>query len=597
MKFTSSLLLTGLIYLAVSTTVYGQEADWRTDYEISGGVASSDYAQTMRYLRRLDSASRWIRLTSFGTTPQGRVLPLVILAKNGEFNPTEARAAGKDIILIQAGIHAGEIDGKDAGMMLLREIAVTRTLENLADSAIILFMPIFNLDGHERRSPYNRINQNGPEIMGWRTTAQNLNLNRDYMKADAPEMRAWLRCFNTWQPDMLIDCHVTDGIDFQYNLTYAMEVHGNMAPPVTAWERRLEEYCIAGMEALGDPIAPYTWPRERSDLSKGLVDWASPPRLSTGYAAVRNRANMLIETHMMKPYADRVTATYRMLELVLRYVREHPGSLRDAVNAAEAQDLVRFANMDTTGVALAFRSAGGTREFRFRGYASEMRKSPISGSEHVWWDRSRPMEATIPLLDDVRPTVTVRPPFAYVIPQEWRAVVDVLRLHDVKLHRLTEEVTLPVETTVFSNPKWRDAPYEGRFTVSAEQRSRIDTMTFPEGTYIVNMAQASARAALHLLEPQAPDSFVYWGFFNAVFERKEYFEDYVMADIALEMYESDPVLRAEFDQRLETDSAFAASPRERLMFFYQRSPYWDSHKDVYPVRRLLTPQRLPMKRE
>jgi hypothetical protein len=597
MKFTSSLLLTGLIYLAVSTTVYGQEADWRTDYEISGGVASPDYAETMRYLRRLDSASRWIQLTSFGRTPQGRVLPLVILAKNGEFNPAEARATGKDILLIQAGIHAGEIDGKDAGMMLLREIAITGTLEELADSAIILFMPIFNLDGHERRSPYNRINQNGPEVMGWRTTAQNLNLNRDYMKADAPEMRAWLRCFNTWQPDMLIDCHVTDGIDFQYNLTYAMEVHGNMAPPVTAWERELEAYCIAGMEAFGDPIAPYAWPRERSDLRKGLVDWASPPRLSTGYAAARNRANLLIETHMMKPYADRVTATYRMLELVLRFVREHPGRLRDAVNRAEAQDLVRFANVDTTDVALAFRSAGGAREFRFRGYASEMRKSPISGTEHVWWDRSRPMEATIPLLDDVQPTVTVRPPLAYIIPQEWREVIDVLRLHDVKLHRLTAEATLPVETTVFSDPQWRDAPYEGRFTVTAQQRSRIDTMTFPEGTYVVNMAQASARAALHLLEPQAPDSFVYWGFFNAVFERKEYFEDYVMADIALEMYESDPALRAEFDQRLQADTAFAASPRDRLMFFYQRSPYWDVNKDVYPVRRLLIPQRLPMKRE
>ncbi|MDT8323518.1 MAG: M14 family metallopeptidase [Bacteroidota bacterium] len=597
MRTTLSILLTCLFLLASSSISSAQEADWRTDFEKSGGVASPDHDETMRYLRRLDSASRWIMLTSFGRTPQGRDLPLLILAKDGEFTPAEAQASGKDILLIQAGIHAGEIDGKDAGIMLLREIAVTGSLSRLADSAIILFMPIFNLDGHERRSPYNRINQNGPEVMGWRSTAQNLNLNRDYMKADAPEMRAWLRCFNAWLPDMLIDCHVTDGIDFQYNLTYAMEVHGNMAPPVTAWERELEQYCIAGMEERGDPVAPYAWPRERSDLSKGLVDWASPPRLSTGYAAVRNRANLLIETHMMKPYADRVTATYRMLQLVLQFVRDHPGSLRAAVDRAEAQDLVRFANMDTTGVALAFRSAGGTRNFRFLGYASETVESPVSGGTYVRWDRNRPMEATIPLLDDVQPTVTVQPPFAYLIPQEWRDVIEVLRLHNVQLHRLTAEVTLVVESTVFSEPEWRDTPYEGRFTVTAQQRSRVDTMTFPEGTYVVNMAQASARAALHLLEAQAPDSFVYWGFFNAVFERKEYFEDYVMEAMAPDMLKADPVLRVEFEQRLETDSAFAASPRDRLMFFYERSPYWDSHKDVYPVRRLLRPQRLPMRRE
>ena len=168
-------------------------------------------------------------------------------------------------------------------------------------------MPIFNLDGHERISPYNRINQNGPEEMGWRTTAQNLNLNRDYMKADAPEMRDWLKVFNDWGVDMLVDCHVTDGIDFRYNASYGMEVHDNIAAPLAAWQRRLEASFLKGMKKAGDPLVPYVFPREGRDLSKGLVDWASAPRLSTGYAAVRNRGNLLIETHMLKPYKDRVT--------------------------------------------------------------------------------------------------------------------------------------------------------------------------------------------------------------------------------------------------------------------------------------------------
>jgi hypothetical protein len=398
-------------------------------------------------------------------------------------------------------------------------------------------------------------------------------------------------------PDMLVDLHVTDGIDFQYNLTYAMEVHGNMAPPVTAWERELADFCIAGMEALGDPIAPYTWPRERSDISKGIIDWASPPRLSTGYAAVRNRANMLVETHMMKPYKDRVLATYRMLELVLRHINTRPGTLRAAVRQAEADDLELFSREDTTAVPVEFRSNGSTRNFSFKGYASEMRQSPISGDEYVHWDHSRPIEVEIPFLDDVQPTTWVTSPRAYLVPQEWTAVLDVLRLHGIELQRLTRETELEVETTVFSNPKWRDRPYEGRFSMTADQQRRLDTMSFPAGTYVVNMTQPSARAALHLLEPKAPDSFVFWGFFTAIFEQKEYFEDYVMAEIALKMHEENPDLRQEFARKLASDSAFAASPRERLSFFYERSPYFDDHFNVYPVRRLLSATKLPAVRE
>ncbi len=581
------------IIIFASGSIHAQQG-WLTPFETSGYVATATYEETLAYLQRLDSASQWVSLQSFGVTPQGRDLPLVVVAKNGEFTPDSARASGKEIILIQSGIHAGEIDGKDASLMLLREIAITEALEDLADEAVILFMPIFNLDGHERSGPFNRINQNGPEEMGWRVTANNLNLNRDYVKADAPEMRDWLRCFNAWMPDMLIDCHVTDGIDFQYNLSYAMEVHGNMAPPVAAWERELEEELIDAMDDHDDPIVPYVFPRERNDLTKGIMDWASPPRLSTGYAAIRNRANLLVETHMMKPFKDRVIATYRLLIAVLEFVDDEAGSLREAVLEAEATDIARFRRADTTALALQFRSQGSTREYRFAGYASELRQSEISGGDYVWWDHSRPIEVEIPFHDDVQPTVSVRPARYYIIPQEWTDILEVLRLHDVQLHRLPQAQRFPVETYVFSNPRWRERPYEGRFTVSADKRTRLDTVTFPAGTYVVDMAQPSGRAAVHMLEPDAPDSFLFWGFFNAIFERKEYFEDYVMEAMAPEMLATDPALKAEFEQRLASDSTFAASPRARLFFFYERSPYFDEKMNVYPVSRVMRDMRIRM---
>ncbi|MER3522881.1 MAG: hypothetical protein C4326_02135, partial [Ignavibacteria bacterium] len=202
--------------------------EWLTPYERSGFVRTPRYDETVAYCTRMAAASPWVHYTSFGVSPQGRALPLVILSKERLFDPRSAQASGKAMVLIQSGIHAGEIDGKDASLMLMREIAITKQLASLLDNTILLFVPIFNVDGHERFGPYNRINQRGPEEMGWRTTAQNLNLNRDYMKADAPEMRALLKLFAAWLPDLYVDCHVTDGIDVQYDVTYAIEKAPNM---------------------------------------------------------------------------------------------------------------------------------------------------------------------------------------------------------------------------------------------------------------------------------------------------------------------------------------------------------------------------------
>jgi hypothetical protein len=582
------------VFVLVLVHVSPAQQGWLTDYEQSGGVATTSHARTIAYLERLDSASAWVDLQYFGITPQGRRLPLVVLSKHGHFSPQAARASGREVVLVQSGIHAGEIDGKDASLMLLREIAITGTLAELADEVIILFMPIFNLDGHERSSPYNRINQNGPEEMGWRTTAQNLNLNRDYMKADAPEMRAWLRAFNAWDVDMLVDCHVTNGIDFQYNASYGMEVYGNIAPPLGAWQRRLESAFLEGMEAAGDPLVPYVFPREDKDLSKGFVDWASAPRLSTGYAAVRNRGNLLIETHMLKPYKDRVTATYRLIVEVLRFMNRNAGDLREAITRAEDDDLRRITEADTTSFPLQFRSLGQDRTISFRGYASEIRRSEISGGNYPVWDHSRPITVEVPFHGDVRPVASAKLPRYYFIPREWNAVVDILRLHGVSLRRLAAETRVDVETAVFSNVRWRERPYEGRFTVSCTTTMRDDAIVYPAGTWVVDLAQPAMRVAVNLLEPDAPDSFLFWGFFNAIFEAKEYFEQHVMESIAADMLQRDPALREEFETKVEADSSFAASPRARLTFFYERSPWYDAKLNVYPVGRVMQNIALPL---
>jgi hypothetical protein len=587
--FVSCFLLLGLIFACVSGAHAQPDDGWETPYESSGCISSPRYDATMAFLKRMAGASSRIRVASFGVTPQGRDLPLVIVSGSGAFTPDAARKSGLPVVLIQSGIHAGEIDGKDASLMLIRDIAIRKSLRHLAAKAVLLFMPIFNLDGHERQSRYNRINQNGPEEMGWRVTANNLNLNRDFLKADAPEMRAWLRAFNTWKPDMVIDIHVTDGIDFQYNLTYSMEMHANAPASVVRWQKTLERAFIAGMASQGDPVCPYVWPREESDLSKGLLGGAAPPRFSTGYAAIRNRAALLVETHMLKPYKARVTATYRLLKEVLGYINDRPDALRSAVDSADNETVRRFSSGDTARFPLSFRVTERHTTLDFLGYESSWKESSVSGGKYLTWDHAKPTTVTIPLFNVVEPAKTVQPPFFYLIPQEWNAAIEVLRLHGVRIERLTREQRIPVRISVFSKLKWRESSYEGRHPVGEFQSTlREDTIAYPAGTYVVRLDQPSAKAVIHLLEPDGPDSFVAWGFFDAIFEQKEYYEEYVMASVAEQMATADPSLKGAFDRKLAADTTFAKSPRARLDFFFERSPWFDHKMNVYPVARCMT---------
>ncbi|MBI4720390.1 MAG: M14 family metallopeptidase, partial [Chitinivibrionia bacterium] len=312
-----------------------KEHGWQTYYEQSGCTATPRYEETIAYCRRLADASPWVAYESFGTSPQGRELPLVIADKDGRFTPEAARRAGKIVLLVQACIHAGESDGKDAGLMLLRDIAISKKRPELLDNVTLLFIPIFNVDGHERFGPCNRINQNGPAEMGWRVTAQNLNLNRDFFKADAPEMQAWLRLFGAWLPDFFVDCHVTDGADYQYVVTYGLDIFGTMDPGLTRWSRDVFLRSIeASMAEAGFPISPYVYFRGGHDPMSGLGTWITPPRLSHGYTTIQNRPGLLVETHMMKDYRTRVAGTYEILEQTMALLNAEHAALKDLVRGA-----------------------------------------------------------------------------------------------------------------------------------------------------------------------------------------------------------------------------------------------------------------------
>jgi zinc carboxypeptidase len=559
--------------------------DWQTPAEKTGYSQTPDYAETIAFAKRLASESTSIQFQTFGFSGQGRALPLLVCSEAGVFSPEAAKEKGKAVVLIQACIHAGEPDGKDALFALLRDVAITKSAAGLLQNVVLLFIPIYNTDGHERSSPFNRINQNGPASMGWRTTATYQNLNRDYMKADTPETRSWLRLWNHWQPDLFIDCHVTDGADYRCNITYHHEHHSGIDSGVLAWEREVfGGKVVPATEAAGNVISWYLEFIDNRDLKLGTRDFNGSPRFSTGYAPLRNRPGILIETHMIKDYGSRVIGTYDFLRSALYEVNLDPSRLIDVGRKADER-AVQLVDSDSL-YPLDFKLTDEVTPLELKAFSYVTEESHISGDLRVIFGRE-PLDLTVPMYDTFAVTKTVKPPRAYIIPLQWQSVIDVVKAHGLQTTELQDTTSMNVESYRFTNVQWPSEPFEGRHMPRFELETIIEERVYVAGSVIVSLEQPLARVALNLLEPAAPDSLARWGFFNAVFEEKEYAEHYVLEELARQMMRNDPSLADEFVRAIAEDPEFASNPAERLRFFYKRSPYWDPQMNLYPVGRIV----------
>ncbi len=585
--------LTLILFLISSSGAVAQsisknvESGWKTYSESTNYRATPRYDETISFAKRLDNASDQIVYKSFGLSSEGRDLPLLIAANDNDFRPDSVNRKDKAVILIQAAIHSGESDGKDAGLALFRDIATTREYRSLLDHAVLLFIPIYNVDGHEMFSAFNRINQNGPEEMGFRANSANQNLNRDYMKADTSETRAWLRLWNEWNPDFFIDCHVTDGADFRYNITYEFAHNNEIATELEKWMGNYFEGSVKRkVEAEGNLLTRYLQFRDRTNPAQGVFTFIATPRFATGYTALRNRNGLLIEAHSHKPYESRVRGTYDVLRYTIEEVGKFRRELLDANAAADAL-VSRFGKDPEAGpsVVLRQRPSGKSEDFLFKGYEFARSVSPVTGVEEVAYTK-KPVDLKIPRYDDAVVTASAKPPVAYIVPPQWREVIETLKAHGLILKRLPKAVTIEIESFRFEEPAWANAPFEGRITFSSKIVPITESRVFPKNSVVIEMGQPASAVAVHFLEPEGPDSAMYWGFFNAIFEQKEYSETFVMEQIARKMLQEDPDLRKEFEQKLK-DDGFAGDPRARMRFFYERSPYFEERIGVYPVGRIV----------
>ncbi|WP_407459987.1 M14 family metallopeptidase [Xanthomonas campestris pv. raphani] len=525
-----------------------------------------------------------VRCISFGTTPEGRPMKALVVSTSGALDAASAAQRTLPVVLVQGGIHAGEIDGKDAGFLALRELLDGTAGKGVLDKVVWIFVPVFNVDGHERFGAWNRPNQRGPEQMGWRTTAQNLNLNRDYVKADAPEMQAMLRLVQQWDPLMYVDLHATDGAQFEHDVSVQVEpVHAGDAA-LRKDGTRWRDAVIADLAKQGSLPLPY-YPSlvREDDPSSGFADDVSPPRFSHGYFLLRNRFGMLVETHSWKQYPVRVRVTRNAIVSVLQQAARHGTHWLADAHAADRRASALAGHREP----LSYAAGPGTRTVAFRGYAYTRTPSPVSGALMTRYDERTPQIWKVPLRDQIAPDVTVEAPRGgYLVPAAQAALVaDTLRLHGITFQTLTQAGDRTVQSFRADTATFAARSNEGHQGLAVSGQWRAETRVVPAGSLFVPIAQPKARLVMAILEPQAPDSLLQWGLFNLAFERKEYMEDYVAEDVAHEMLARDPALKAQFEQRLASDPAFAADPQARLEFFYRLHPSWDERYRLYPVLR------------
>jgi hypothetical protein len=549
------------------------------------------YSEVLQLCAAFEKAyPRFVRCLTFGRTPEGRPMVALIASRSGPLSGEEARRRRLPVVLIQGGIHAGEIDGKDAGFLALREMLEGRAARNALDKTVLVFVPVFNVDGHERFGRWNRPNQRGPEESGWRTTAQNYNLNRDYVKSDSAEMQAMLRLIEAWDPLACIDLHATDGAKFQHDVAIMVEPVYGGDEGLRKAGRELRGGVIDDLAASGSlPLPFYPSFVVADDPTSGFEDGVPPPRFSNGYFYLRNRIGMLVETHSWKNYPARVRVTRNTIISVMERIAASGGDWLAAAMEADR----RGATLGGTPVALTYKAGPAARTISFRGFEYSRTLSTVSGAMMTRYDETKPTVWRVPLRDEVRPDlVATMPKAGYVVPAAYAtAVAEKLSLHGIAFRNITTTLArAPMEAYRATKVTFAATSSEGHQRLTFEGRWALEPREVASGALFVPVAQAKSRLVAALFEPQAPDSLAAWGMFATAFEKKEYMEEYVAEEVAREML-ADPAVAAEFKRRVETDPEFAKSKADRLEFFYRRHPSWDERYNLYPVLRADTEPR------
>lgn len=575
-------LYTIFLFILPAITSFAATPDtaFITPFERSKGTQTATYAEVLDFYKRLRDTYNTISMGDVGPTDAGYPLRSISYTKDAVFDKAEIKKSGKLVILINNDIHAGEPDGVDACMMLLRDAAMGKI--DVPANVMLVVIPVYNIGGALNRNSHSRANQNGPENYGFRANPRNLDLNRDFIKCDATETFSLEEFFTRLDPDIFIDNHVSDGADYQHIMTLLATQHDKLGGQTgELMYKTITPLLFKDMKRQGYDMVPYV-----NDFSNtpdnGWTAFFESPKFSSGYAALYSTLAYVPETHMLKPFKDRVKATYALMQSFIKVGAEHVQEIKkaradDRAALPERKEFPLDWRVDTTVA----------DTITFKGYKAGHKPSEVSGLPRLYYDRSKPYTKRVPFYDHFVPTKTVTAPRAYVIPKGWTNVISCLRSNNVRILRFNYDSTMEVTAYHIDNFETSPRPYEKHyFHKNIQVTPRKERITFSQGDYIIWLSQPAKRYLIETLEPTAPDGFLAWNFFDAILQQKEYFSDYVFEDLAAELLKKDPALKAKLEEKRNSDPEFAKNGEAQLEFIYRNSPYMEPGYMRYPVYRV-----------
>jgi len=573
-----------ICFLALSVKTMAQI----TPYESSGKKETTTYHDAIIYYEQLAQSYGQAKLLTYGTTDFGKPLHLLVLSKDKIFDPVKIRHNNKRILLINNGIHPGEPEGIDASMMLARDLLKN---DKLPQDVVICIIPVYNIDGSFNRSATSRANQNGPLAYGFRGNSKNLDLNRDFIKTDSRNSAAFQQIFNTWQPEIFVDTHTSNGADYQYVMTLIPTQKDKLNSVLSAYlTKNLLPDLYSEMEKVGYSMIPYVNSFGETPET-GIAGFIESPRYSTGYAALHNAIGFMPETHMLKPYHLRVDATYKLLQIYINLVQRDAKLIGD--NKRKADDVVA----EQQSFPLEWKlNKTLSNDLIFKGYEAGKKASEVSGADRLLYDRNKPYTKIIKEYNNYEPALSVQKPVAYIIPKAWDRVIGLLKLNNVKVEELKADAKIAVESYYITDFKTVQKPYEGHYLHAAVKLETVKNIQqFYAGDVVVFTNQKTNRFIVETLEPQATDSYFNWNFFDSVLDMKEHYSAYVFEDTAAALLKNNPALKSKFDAKRASDTAFAGDAAAQLDFVYKNSDYYEKTHNKYPVARLVTSVPLNLK--
>lgn len=568
-----------VVLFVLPTLVFGQSVSTR--FEKSNGTETPTYSEIISWWQQLDAQSGKVKMLTMDMTDAGFPLHLIVVSNNGDYNFNNIRKNNKRIILINNGIHPGEPDGIDASMLMVRDIVANKF--KIPDNIVLAIIPVYNIGGCLNRSANYRVDQDGPAEFGFRGNSQNLDLNRDFIKCDSKDARAFTAIFHLLDPDVFIDNHVSNGADYQHVMTLLTSQHNKLGGEMGEYmNKQFEPALYSSMKSKGYDLIPYV--NSFGDTpDNGWPEFWDSPRYGSGYGSLWHTFSFVPETHMLKPYDQRVKATYALMQSFIDFTGKNSEKIKE----------VRIKSKQATRSAVEFPidwtlDKTQTQDFLYKGFKAGRKPSEVSGQDRLYYDRSQPYEKTVKIQNQYKPSLMVKKPEAYIIPQGWWKVIDMLQLNKVSMRRLSRDTTIEVEVYKIADYKASPRQYEmHHINTDVKTSTKIEKMTFRKGDWFIPMNQDANRFLIEVLEPMAEDSYFTWNYFDAILGQKEGYSAYAFEDIAADYLKNNKALQNEMAQRRSTDTSFAKDGRAQLNYVYQNSPWFEPAYMRYPVFRVI----------